>query len=190
MKNTQWKLKDAILLALIGIIFSVVYFLMDPLYQIISGVLTTVGLQNLANDIVLGIWMMAGPLAAYVLKKPATALIDEMIGAAGEMFLGGFYGVGTLVSGLVQGLGSELGFTFTGYKNYKTGLWLSTLTGTIVTFAWSLIAEGYASYHFALLIVLFIVRYLSIFFFGGVLVFAIERLLDRSKFLSSKDEEE
>ncbi|MBS9336038.1 ECF transporter S component [Fructobacillus papyrifericola] len=186
MKNTQWKLRDAILLALIGIIFSVIYFLMDPLYQIISGGLTAIGLQAFAGELTIGVWMMAGPLAAYVLKKPGTALLAEMIGAAGEMFLGGYWGVATLLSGLIQGAGSEIGFTLTGYKNWKLGLWLSTLTGTVVTFAWQFIHSGYGNYHFGMLVLLFIARYCSIFFFAGLLVSWIEKLLDRSKFLGTE----
>ncbi|MCK8617079.1 ECF transporter S component [Fructobacillus sp. M158] len=185
MKNTQWKLRDAILLALIGIIFSVIYFLMDPLYQIISGGLTVIGLQAFAGELTIGVWMMAGPLAAYLLKKPGTALLAEMIGAAGEMFLGGYWGAATLISGMVQGAGSELGFTLTGYKKWSTSLWLSTLTGTVVTFVWQFFHSGYGHYHFGMLVVLFVVRYLSIFFFSGVLVKGIEKLLDRSKFMQT-----
>ncbi|CAK1223118.1 ECF transporter S component [Fructobacillus fructosus] len=188
MKNTQWKLRDAILLALIGIIFSVIYFLMDPMYQIISGALTTVGLQAFAGELTIGVWMMAGPLAAYVLKKPGTALLAEMIGAAGEMFLGGYWGVATLLAGLIQGAGSELGFTLTAYKNWKLGLWLSTLTGTVVTFGWQYLQSGFGNYHFGMLLLLFAVRYLSIFFFAGVLVNWIEKLLDRSKFLRTDND--
>ncbi|CAK8054859.1 ECF transporter S component [Eupransor demetentiae] len=185
--KAKWTLQNVILLALIAIIFSVVYWIMDPVYQLVSAALTPVGLQVFTTELTLGVWMMAGPLAAYLLKKPGAGFIGEMLGAAGEMFLGGVYGVGTLLSGFVQGIASELGFTLVGYKNWTAGLWLSTLTGTIVTFAWSIIKDGYLHYNFGLLIALFVVRYLSIFFFGGVLVKGITTLLDRSKLLAKKD---
>ncbi|GAP02580.1 cobalt ABC transporter permease [Fructobacillus pseudoficulneus] len=181
----KWTLQNVILLALIGIIFSVVYWIMDPVYNLVSAGLAAFGLQNFANEITLGVWMMAGPLASYLLKKIGAGFIGEMLGAAGEMFLGGSYGVGTLLSGFIQGIGSELGFALVGYKNWSAGLWLSTLTGTVVTFGWDLIKSGYAHYHFGMLIALFIVRYLSIFFFAGVLVYLITKLLDRSKLLSN-----
>ncbi|MFC4760467.1 ECF transporter S component [Fructobacillus durionis] len=191
MKNTnKWTLRDAILLAMIGIIFSVIYFLMDPVYQVLTGAFAAVGLQAFTGSFTIGVWMMAGPLAAYILKKPGTALLAEMIGAAGEMFMGGYWGVATLLSGLIQGAGSEVGFTLTGYKNWKTGLWLSTLTGTVVTFIWNLYHSGYVNYSIPMMAALFVVRYLSIFFFGGVLVNWIEKLLDRSHFMSPVDEAE
>lgn len=190
MKNTHWKLKDVILLALIGIIFSVVYFILAPLCQFLTGGLAAVGLQPFSYDITWGAWMMAAPLASYILKKPGAGFLAEFIGAAGEMFLGSYWGVSALISGVIQGIASELGFTITLYKNYNLGLWLSTLTGTVVTFTWSLISMGYASYGFGMLVMLFIVRYLSMLFFGGVLVYGIQRLLDRSKFLSRGEEEE
>ncbi len=34
------------------------------------------------------------------------------------MLLGGQFGAGAILSGLIQGIGSELGFTFTGYRHY------------------------------------------------------------------------
>lgn len=180
----KWTLQNVILLALIGIIFSVIYWIMDPVYQIVNSGLAVIGLQAFTNEITLGVWMMAGPLASYILKKVGAGFIGEMLGAAGEMFLGGSYGVGTLLSGFIQGIGSELGFALTGYKNWFAGLWLSTLTGTVVTFAWDLFKSGYIHYKLSLLVALFIVRYLSIFFFSGVLVHLIAKLLDRSKLLS------
>ncbi|GAP00260.1 ECF transporter S component [Fructobacillus ficulneus] len=180
----KWTLQDVILLALIGIIFSVVYWVMDPVYQIAYSALAVIGWQNFTTEITLGVWMMAGPLAAYILKRPGAGFLGEMLGAAGEMFLGGSYGVGTLLSGLIQGIASELGFTLVLYKNWFAGLWLSTLTGTVVTFAWDLVKSGYSHYQLGFLLALFVVRYLSIFFFAGVLVHLITKLLDRSKLLS------
>lgn len=61
---------------------------------------------------------MAGPLTGFVVRTFGSAFVGEFLGAAVEVFLGGQWGAGAFISGLVQGIGSELGFAFTGYKRY------------------------------------------------------------------------
>ncbi|MDF7637673.1 ECF transporter S component [Leuconostocaceae bacterium ESL0958] len=183
----KWTLQDVILLALVAIIFSAFYWVMGPIYNVIYGLLGVLGWQPIVNDLTLGGWMMAAPLAAVLLRRAGAGLLAEMLAAAGEMFLGGAYGLSTLLSGFVQGLGSELGFTLTGYRSYRLGLWLSTLTGTVLTFGWDLVKSGYDHYAFGFLLLLFCVRYLSLFFFCGLLVHWINRLLVRAHLLTNED---
>ncbi len=130
----KWSLREVILMALIGIGFGVIYFIMDPIYAALDAVLVPMGLHPYAIAITIGPWMMAAPLASYLLKRVGAGLIGEILAATGEALLGGYWGVATIISGFIQGIGSELGFTLTGYKSWKLGLILSTLTGTAVTF--------------------------------------------------------
>ena len=68
-----------------------------------------------------------------------------------------------------------------GYKHWGwRGIFASAITGTLVTFVWSALRDGYASYHIGMLIALFITRFVSILFFGGVLVVAIQKLIEKS----------
>ena len=84
----------------------------------------------------------------------------------------------------VQGIGSELGFAATGYRDWgKRGLFLSTLFTTIITFVWDLAQSGYMEYHLPLLTVLFVVRFISIGFFAGVLVAMIAKMVDKAGIL-------
>lgn len=128
---------------------------------------------------------MAGPLAGYLLRKAGASFLGEFLAAFAEMIIGSQWGVSTLLSGLIQGIGGELGFALTGYKVWNgLSLVLSTLTSTIVTFGYDLYANGYASYSFGMLVTLFIIRFISIGFFGGVLVAAITKLIDKSGILN------
>ncbi|MBU7455511.1 ECF transporter S component [Leuconostoc fallax] len=179
----KWSLREVILMALIGIGFGVIYFIMDPIYAALDAVLVPMGLHPYAIAITIGPWMMAAPLASYLLKRVGAGLIGEILAATGEALLGGYWGVATIISGFIQGIGSELGFTLTGYKSWKLGLILSTLTGTAVTFFWSLFHDGYLQLNIGMLIGLFIVRWISVGFFAGVLVYWIVRLLEKSKLL-------
>ncbi len=179
----KWSLREVILMALIGIGFGVIYFIMDPIYAALDAVLVPMGLHPYAIAITIGPWMMAAPLASYLLKRVGAGLIGEILAATGEALLGGYWGVATIISGFIPGIGSELGFTLTGYKSWKLGLILSTLTGTAVTFFWSLFHDGYLQLNIGMLIGLFIVRWISVGFFAGVLVYWIVRLLEKSKLL-------
>lgn len=176
-----WALKDVLLLAFVAVFIGVIFWVLGPIYNALSVALTPAGLAPFTNDLLIGGWMMAAPLASVLIKRAGAGVLGEIFAAAVEMLLGGQWGVATLLSGLIQGVASELGFALTGYKNWRwVGIFASAVTGTIVTFAWDLLRSGYAEYNFGLLVALFITRFLSILFFGGVLVVAIQKLIDRS----------
>ncbi|KRK36187.1 ECF transporter S component [Levilactobacillus parabrevis] len=180
----RWHIRDIILVTIIAIFMGVIFWAIGPVYTILAAALAPFGLQPLANELLLGIWVMAGPLAGFVIRIPGAATLGELLGAVVEMFLGGIWGASTLISGVLQGFGSELGFIFTGYKRYGWfTLAMSTLTTTIVTFAWDLIRNGYTAYHLPFLLLLFVVRLLSVFVFGGVLTKLINNLLVRAHVL-------
>lgn len=177
---TKFHLRDIILLALIGIIFGVIYWAGALMYNALTIVFTPLKLPMMANDITLGLWCMAGPMASLLLKKPGASFLGEFLGAAGEALLGNQWGAASLISGTVQGLGSEAGFALTGYRHFDwLGVTLSTITTTIITFAWDWFRNGYNQFGFAN-VYYFSVRLVSMFFFCGVLVMMINRLLDRS----------
>ena len=68
-KEYGWKLKEIILVAMICIVFGVVYLGGVYLASFLSTLLTPVGLAPLANEIVFGIWFMAAILAAIFFKS-------------------------------------------------------------------------------------------------------------------------
>ncbi len=115
--SNAWHLRDIILLTLIAIFFGVIYWIVGPVYNILTVALTPVGLGPAANDILMGIWVMAGPLAGYLFKKIGSATLGEFLGAVVEMFLGSQWGASTMISGVVQGR-FRIGLRFTGYKRY------------------------------------------------------------------------
>ena len=162
-------LRDIILLALLGIIFGVIYFAAAFVYNGLTLLLTPIGYGPLANDITMGVWCMAGPLAGFMFRLP------------GASFLGDQWGAANLISGAVQGVGTELGFTLTGYRIYN---WLTiilvTISTTIVTFAWDWFRNGYSQFAGQMLLVMIIVRFISIFLFAGVLNKLIINMLTRA----------
>lgn len=180
-KKQPIHLRDIILIALVGIIFGVIYFSCDFLYNALTVLLTPIKLGPAANDIVIGIWCMAGPVAGFLVPHVGSGFLGEFLGAAGEAVLGGEWGASNLISGCVQGIAAELGFTFTGYKLYN---WVTTIvtviTMTVITFAWDWFRNGYAKFTPTMQITCFIIRLVSMFIFSGVLVQLIVKLLRRA----------
>ena len=107
-KEYGWKLKEIILVAMICIVFGVVYLGGVYLASFLSTLLTPVGLAPLANEIVFGVWFMAAILAAYILQKPGVCIVAEVLAALIEVLLGNMYGPMVIVAGIVQGAGGRL----------------------------------------------------------------------------------
>lgn len=187
MNNRQrWSLRNIILIALIAIFCGVIFWGAGFLYTGLTVMLTPLGMAPFANDILMGLWCLAGPLTGYLIRIPGSAFLGEFLGSAVEVFLGGQWGASAFISGIVQCFGSELGFTMTGYKRYNWGtLLLSCLTTTIVTYLWDWFRSGYNQYGLLMNLGLFATRFISTFVFGGVLTKLIANLLDRSQVMDN-----
>ncbi|UQS84412.1 ECF transporter S component [Apilactobacillus apisilvae] len=184
--HSNWNLRNIILLTLISIICGIIFFATGFLYNAITILLTPMGLAPMANDLLIGLWIMAAPLATLIFKVPGASILSEILGSVVEMFIGGQWGASTLISGAIQGTASELGFTVTGYKNYNwIGIISTTITTTIITFGWDWFKNGYNAYSFNLLILLFITRLLSVFVFGGILSKLISNMLEKSNVIKN-----
>lgn len=185
VSSLSYTLRDIAFIALTGIFCGAIFYGTSLSYNFLSAGLSAIGLGPVAGDLLLGLWMIAGPLAAMLTRKIGASTLGELLGSFVEMILGGQWGAATLISGLIQGVAIGLGFACTGYKRFdKFGLLLATITSTIITFGWSMISEGYAKYNFGFLILLFVVRFISIGFFAGVLVYWINKLVEKAGILN------
>lgn len=66
-----------------------------------------------------GVWMIGGLLVPYVVRRPGAALLGELVAAFVSMALGNQWGLLTMASGLVQGVGSEA--VFAGFRWRRFG---------------------------------------------------------------------
>ena len=173
----KWQLKDVILLAFLSIFFGGVFVGSGYVYNILSLLLTPLGLQSFANEILFGLWCMAAPIAAIFVPRVGSATIGEVLAALAEVLYGSQFGLGALLSGLVQGLGSELGFIVT-RNRYES--WLSLTANsigiTLVSFIYEYIKLGYYAFSLPFVLSLLVVRFISVYFFCTILVRAIVKL--------------
>ncbi|MBP2057489.1 energy-coupling factor transport system substrate-specific component [Lactobacillus colini] len=178
--------RDIILIALIAIIFAVIYVASDNVYNFLTVLLSPIGYGSLANDITMGIWCMAGPVAGFLVRLPLSGFLGEFLGAALETFMMAQWGAANLLSGLIQGFGSELGFTLTGYKVYNTfTLFLSATTTTIITFLYDFFKNGYNQYPVYKMFIYFGVRWISMIIFCCILVKLITNLLEKAHIIKN-----
>lgn len=176
----HWKLKDIIFLALIACFFGSIYQGSSYLYY----ALAATPLKPYANDLMLGIWLMAGPLAGICLRQKGAAFLGEFLAATTEMLLFSSWGAANLITGALQGLASELGFATTRYKNFgKLGLTYGVLWATLLTFGWDYFYSGYRAYSGTMLLTLLGLRFLSLAFFDGLLIYWIKQLLRKAQVL-------
>ena len=167
LEKFRWTLPDVIFLAFLAFLFGAVFMGAGVLYAFLVSVLTPFGLTPFANEILFGMWTIAAPVAGMLIPKVASALLGEVFAALAEMLYGSYFGAGVLISGLIQGLGTEAGFFVTKYKRYDTVTLIYGAIGTTVfSFAYEIFKFGYATYGIGMVVALFLVRFISVAFFG------------------------
>jgi energy-coupling factor transport system substrate-specific component len=115
-RSLSWRVVDIVVASVVAVACAVVFLAWIPLSAGPSTLLTPLlpGLQGLLN----GPWLIAGPLAALIVRKPGAALYAEFVAAALELLVLPAYGASVLLSGVVQGLGAELVFAVLLYRSF------------------------------------------------------------------------
>ncbi|MDN5687683.1 MAG: ECF transporter S component [Brachybacterium sp.] len=137
---TRFRTLDLLVTVLIGAAFGVAFLGYGQLYTLI-GPLTAA--FKPAEGLLAGIWFLPAVLAALVVRKPGAALLAEMIASLLEMLLGGQWGWGTAVSGLLQGGGVELAFALLRYRRFTLSV---AVLGGVLSGALEWVWERFAYY--------------------------------------------
>ena len=111
----RYRTVDLLSAAMIGVAFGVAYFGYDSAY---TGISQAFNAYQPASGLLGGPWLLAGVVGALVVRKPGAALLAELVAANVEYLLGNQWGLSTLVSGLLQGVGVELAFALVLYRRF------------------------------------------------------------------------
>ena len=169
MKTQQWKLKDVILMAVLGTLFAAVYLAVFYGGLALQTALTPAGLAPFGFEVIYGVWFMAATIAAYIIRKPGAALITEMLAAVVELLMGNSGGVTLILTGLIQGLGCELGFAIFRYKRFNLlSMTVSGIVAALFIFTYELFYLQYYLLSPTLLAAQLLVRFTSAFVFAGL----------------------
>lgn len=115
------KLTDILVTIVIAVVFGIVYKIWGPVYDSLK----PLGFQ--AEQLLYGMWFMAGTFAYLVIRKPGVATLAEVAAASISAFLGAEWGVYTLVYGLLQGLAAEIIFALFLYRRASTNVFVVSL---------------------------------------------------------------
>ena len=94
----RWTQREIVVVAAIGVFFGVVYLAWVQAWLVARALIGPISL-----DIFFGLWCVASPVAAYIIRKPFAAFAAEMIAAIAEVATGNPAGLILLLTGLVQG---------------------------------------------------------------------------------------
>ncbi len=170
MKTNTWELKDVIMMAVLGVVFSAVYMAVFEGGLLISAALMPAGLSSFGFELVYGVWFMAATLAAYIIRKPGAALAAEILASAIELLMGNAGGLAVVVTGVIQGLGAELAFAAFRYRKWDfVSMSLAGILAAALIFCYELYYLNYYLLAPGLLAAQLLVRFLSAALFSGVI---------------------
>ncbi|MBM7097418.1 ECF transporter S component [Bacillus sp. H-16] len=165
-----WKLREIVLMSILGVVFGVIYLMFYFFGQGLRNVLAPFGLGPFGYEVIFGIWFIVSIITAYVIRKPGAALISETIAATIQVLIGSPAGPRLIVSGLIQGLGAEVVFAATRWKNYNLSvLVLAGVSAAIFSFVWGWFISGFAALSTSMVLAMFIVRCISGALLAGLL---------------------
>ena len=115
-RTRRWRVVDIVVASVVAVACAVVFIAWIGISAVPSTALKPLlpGLQGLLN----GPWLIAGPLAGLIVRKPGAALYAEFVAAALELLVFPAYGATVLLSGVVQGIGAEIVFAVLLYRSF------------------------------------------------------------------------
>ena len=121
----RWRVVDIVVAAVLGVAIGLVFWGWNTIGYAWFGAADalTPGLGGMA----VGIWLLGGVVGGLVIRKPGAALVVELVAAIVSMLIGNVWGISTVLSGLVQGLGAEIIFALFFYRRF--GIAVAALAG-------------------------------------------------------------
>lgn len=161
--SMTWKMKEVVLTVILAVACGVIYLGWSTLWIPISALVGPVG-----AGFMFGIWIIASPIVAYIIRKPGAALIAEVAAAAVELLTGSHFGLSALLIGVFQGIGAEIAFALFGYKRYNLmTLMLSGALAAVGGVLYNLIANGFGYYTPQVLMTTLVIQVISGMILGG-----------------------
>lgn len=139
----RWRTVDIIVTVVIAVAVGVIFWGVAAIWGVFE--LWTVAFPPLVG-LFGGIWVLAGPLAGIIVRKPGAALIAETLAAAVEAVLGSHFGATAIISGLLQGAGAEIVFLAVLYRKWNLPVMLLSGLGAGIALVVGEIVMYYAEW--------------------------------------------
>lgn len=169
------RLTDILVTIVIGVVFGIIYKIWGPVYDMLK----PLGFQ--AEQILYGMWFMAGTFAFLVIRKPGVAILAETAAASISAFLGAEWGLQTVYYGLLQGAGAEIFFALFLYRKANVGVTSLAALGAaagsfVLDYSYGYI-ESLSTWNYTLLIGLKVIGSVLI---AGVFAYYLSKALEKT----------
>ncbi len=161
----QWRVVDLVTAAILGVASGLIFLVWNQVGG--AGFSALDALTPGVGGLVAGIWYLGGVLGAFVIRKPGSALFVEVLAAIVSMALGSQWGISTVYSGIVQGLGVEIVMLAFAWKRFTLPTAMLSGVGAGVA-AW--VFEGIYSANFFTKGLQFNLIYLGAQFVTGIVL--------------------
>jgi energy-coupling factor transport system substrate-specific component len=110
----RWRTVDIVVVALLAVAFGVVFWAWGTYVWAWGSFL---GPQT--ESLLTGVWLLPAVVCPMIVRRPGAALFGELVAAVVSALLGSYWGLDTLLSGLLQGAGAEIVFLVTMYRAWN-----------------------------------------------------------------------
>ena len=150
----QWRVVDIVVASVIAVAVGVVFVAWSAGYSGISAI--TAAFPPLSG-LYTGGWLIAGVLGGLIIRKPGAAIYCEVLAATVSALIGTQWGLLTLLSGAIQGLGAELVFLLFAYRkwNLPVALLAGLGAGLALSISENILYNALWTFEFKLMYVVF-----------------------------------
>ncbi|WP_147916106.1 ECF transporter S component [Ruania zhangjianzhongii] len=137
-------LHDLVLLAVLAVVFGFLYWALVQVWGWLQVVMGPFG--DLAQNVLVGGWMVVAPLALYIVRKPGVGILVEIIASIVEVvFLASPVGPMLILVGFIQGAGAEVAFAVTRYRRYGWAVFVASgATAALANLVLGMVRMGWA----------------------------------------------
>lgn len=173
--STRWRTIDIVIAALVAVAGAVLFWAWNAIYGAISAPFAAF---PPGKGLLLGGWLIPAVLGPLLIRKPGAALFCELVAASGELIAGSPWGMAVLLSGLVQGIGAEIGFALFRYRRWSLmpAMVAGALAGLFGSFNETFVAGYYAAFSLDWKLIYILCGVIS----GALLAGAVSWLLTRA----------
>lgn len=118
----RWTTWEAVLVTALAVVCGLIFWSWGlTVWQFVRPLRAVPGIGPGLRDLFYGAWFLPAVLVPYIVRRPGSAVVAELIAASVSAFIGTEWGLAVLISGLAQGGLAELAFAAGRWQRFSLG---------------------------------------------------------------------